>query len=206
MRSARPPSSVQAGFTIVELMITLLVVAIMLRIAMPAFATWIGNVQLRGSAESGVNGLNLARAEALRRNARVMFSMAGNDSGATAWSVCQVAAGSTACDTNVPVIQVRDGGEESGQARAGATTSVALAGPDAVATALSPGEGMPASVIFDGRGRPVVAAGWANTVRIDVRNTSLPADEERRRVVLLGASGGARMCDPLATAGDPRAC
>ena len=206
MSAARPPSSVQAGFTIVELMITLLVVAIMLRIAMPAFATWIGNVQLRGSAESVVNGLNLARAEALRRNARVMFSMAGNDGGATAWSVCEVAAGGTVCDANVPVIQVRDGGEESGHARAGATTSVALVGPDAVATALSPGEGMPASVIFDGRGRPLVAAGWSNAVRIDVRNTSLPAEDERRMVVLLGASGGARMCDPLATAGDPRAC
>jgi type IV fimbrial biogenesis protein FimT len=205
VRIARSPS-VQAGFTIVELMITLLVVAIMLRIAMPAFATWIGNVQLRGSAESVINGLNLARAEALRRNARVLFTMAGDDGGATAWSICQVAAGGTTCDTNLPVIQVRDGGEESGRARAGATTTVALAESGAVATALSPGEGMPASVIFDGRGRPLVAEGWANTVRIDVRNTSLPADEERRMVVLLGASGGARMCDPLTSAGDPRAC
>lgn len=205
MRAPRGPSS-QVGFTLVELMITLLVLAVMLRIAMPAFATWIGNVQLRGSAESVINGLNLARAEALRRNARVMFTMAGDDGGVTAWSVCQVAAAGTTCDANVPVIQVRDGGEESGRTRAGATTSVALAAPAAIATALSPGEGMPASVIFDGRGRPLVANGWANAVRIDVRNTSLSAEDERRMVVLLGASGGARMCDPLATAGDPRVC
>lgn len=196
----------QAGFTLVELLITMLVLAIMMRVAMPAFATWIGNVQLRASAESVLGGLNLARAEALRRNARVMFTMAGGDGGVTGWSVCQVAAGGTACDDAVPVVQVRDGAEESGRTRAGASSSTEQTSATAIATALSPGTGMPASVIFDGRGRPLVAAGWANSVRIDLRNTGLAPEDERRMVILLGASGGARMCDPLATSGDPRAC
>ena len=199
-------SSRLGGFTIVELMITLLVSAILLKVAMPAFSSWIGNVQLRASAESVLSGLNLARAEALRRNARVMFTMTGADGGETGWSICQVKAGETGCDDAVPVIQVRDGAEESQRVRAGATTLVSLTTPAAYASPLSPGAGMPASVIFDGRGRPLVAPGWSNAVRFDVRNTGLSAEDERRMVVVLGASGGARLCDPQAGTGDPRVC
>ena len=44
------------------------------------------------------------------------------------------------------------------------------------------------------------------TVRFDVRNTGLSAEDERRMVVVLGASGGARLCDPQAGTGDPRVC
>ena len=186
--------------------VAVIVSAILLKVAMPAFTSWIGNIQLRASAESILSGMHLARAEALRRNARVMFSMAGADGGETSWSICQVQAGGTTCDGAVPVIQARDGGEESDRVRAGATTLATLAAPGAYATALAAGAGMPASVIFDGRGRPLVAPGWANTLRIDVRNTGLSPTDERRMVVVLGASGGARLCDPAAGDGDPRAC
>lgn len=194
------------GFTLVELMITMVVLAVLLKVAMPAFSSWIGNVQLRASAESVLNGLNLARAEALRRNARVMFTLTGAEGGETSWSICQVQVGGTVCDPLVPVIQKRDGGEESERVRAGASTLASQVLPAAFATALSPGVGMPASVIYDGRGRPLVAAGWANTLRFDIRNTGLSEAEERRMVVVLGASGGARLCDPKAAAGDPRVC
>jgi type IV fimbrial biogenesis protein FimT len=194
------------GFTIVELLITMVVMAVLMKIAMPVFAAWIGNIQLRASAESVLSGLNLARAEALRRNARVMFTMTGSGGGDTGWSICQVQAGGTTCDSAVPVIQTRDGGEESARVRAGATTLISLTESAAYATALSPGAGMPASVIFDGRGRPLVTAGWANAVRFDLRNIGLSNTDERRMVVVLGASGGARLCDPLAGTGDPRVC
>jgi hypothetical protein len=65
---------------------------------------------------------------------------------------------------------------------------------------------MPAAVIYDGRGRPLVVPGWSNALRFDLRNTGLSESDERRMVVVLGASGGARLCDPKAGAGDPRVC
>lgn len=194
------------GFTLVELMITMVVLAVLLKVAMPAFSSWIGNVQLRASAESVLSGLNLARAEALRRNARVMFTMTGADGGETSWSICQVTTGGTTCDGLVPVIQKRDGGEESERVRAGASTLASLVLPAAFATPLAPGSGMPAAVIYDGRGRPLVVPGWSNALRFDLRNTGLSESDERRMVVVLGASGGARLCDPKAGAGDPRVC
>ena len=78
--------------------------------------------------------------------------------------------------------------------------------PGAFAGALSAGAGVPAAVMFDGRGRLVNAIGWANTLRMDVRDNTMSTSDERRLVVAVSASGGARMCDPLAGAGNPRAC
>ena len=45
-----------------------------------------------------------------------------------------------------------------------------------------------------------------NTIRYDVRDTSLTSSDERRIVVTVSPTGGARMCDPQAGSGNPRAC
>lgn len=196
----------QIGFSMVEIVITLLVSAILVRLAAPSFGNWVGNQRIRTTAEAVLHGLNLARAEALRRNARVLFSMQGDNGGESAWQVCPVGQGMLACDPLQPVIQVRDGGEESVNARIGATTNAGLVVPGSFGSGLTPGAGVPVAVMFNGRGRLVNAAGWVNTVRVDVRNLSLDAAEERRLVVVVNASGGARMCDPQSAAGNPRAC
>ena len=207
MAFPRGPVADMTGFSMVELIITMLIALILLRIGLPAFGDWMGNLQIRASAEGVLNGLGVARSEALKRNARVMFSMAGAEGGTTAWTVCRVADGGTTC-ADGGTIQERDGGEESGRARAGATTNAALTAPDAFATALTPGDGFPAQVIFDGRGRPLVAAGWSNTVRIDLRNAGMADGDERRLSVVISPSGSARLCDPglASDSGDPRVC
>jgi type IV fimbrial biogenesis protein FimT len=184
----------------------MLVAAILMKVAAPSFGNWIGNQRIRSTAEAVLYGLNTARTEALRRNARVLFSMAGANGGQSAWSVCQVVAAGVVCDAAVPVIQARDGGEESGNARIGASTDLTLVAAGAFGTAIGAGAGVPVAVMFDGRGRVMAADGWANTVRIDVRDTGLAAADERRMVVVINASGSARMCDPLAVVGNPRAC
>ena len=206
MRRLRTSKRRYGGFTLVELAIAMLVSAILIRLAAPSFANWIGNQRIRTTGEALLHGLNVARSEALRRNARVLFTMPGANGGESAWQVCQVAQGGFGCDGAVPVIQVRDGGEESGNARVGATNDVAMVAPTAYGGALSPGSGVPAAVMFDGRGRLVNAVGWVNTLRMDVRDVSMTTADERRLVVAVSASGGARMCAPLAPAGNPRRC
>jgi len=194
------------GFTIVELAVTMLVLAILVRLSAPSMATWIGNQRLRTSAESILHGLSVARSEAMRRNARVLFVM--NDvEGRSSWTVCPVAQGGLACDPLLPPVLVREGGEESGAARVGTSADAAtVASASAFAAPLAPGEGMPAMVMFDGLGRTVAQAGWTNTVRFDARNLSIPSADERRLVVAVAPAGGARMCDPLVAAGNPAAC
>ena len=102
MTTPRIPRRRLAGFSIVELVIAMLVGAILLRLAAPSFANWIANQRVRSTAEALLHGLNVARSEALRRNARVLFTMPGANGGESAWQVCQVVQGG---------LQVAQGGE-----------------------------------------------------------------------------------------------
>jgi type IV fimbrial biogenesis protein FimT len=56
-------------------MIGLVIMGILLAKGAPAFSGWIQSTQIRTSAESILNGLQLARAEAVRTNSTVRFSL-----------------------------------------------------------------------------------------------------------------------------------
>ena len=69
------------GFTLVELMITVAVLAVIAAIAAPSMTGLLNSNRLNGQANEMVSGLQLARSEAIRRNAPVLVC-ASND-GAT---------------------------------------------------------------------------------------------------------------------------
>ena len=58
----------QTGFTLIELMITLIVAAILLTIGIPSFSDFIKNNRLVSYANEFVAGAHLARSEAIKRN------------------------------------------------------------------------------------------------------------------------------------------
>ena len=64
-----------SGFSLIELMITLAVLGMMFMIALPSMGTWLQNTQIRTSADAMQAGLQLARAEALKRNTTVRFQL-----------------------------------------------------------------------------------------------------------------------------------
>ena len=72
------------GVTMIELLIGMALLAILVTIGLPNLATWMQNNQLRSATESIQTGLQLARAEAVKRNTLVGFNMAGPDS---SWTV-----------------------------------------------------------------------------------------------------------------------
>ena len=184
------------GFTLIELMVTVTLFALLLALAYPSFANFVRNAQIRTAAESVLNGLQLARAEAIRRNENIQFQLLNTLNGAavtggTDWSVLAAAA-ATPNDFNQQV-QTRRESSASSTARAGVSNAVS-------ATAASAGTGMPATIAFTGMGR----LSAATTVRqIDITG----ATGARRLAIVLAPGGDVRLCDPaLSLATNPQGC
>jgi type IV fimbrial biogenesis protein FimT len=185
----------QAGVSLIELMIGIVIVSLLLVMGAPSFSLWIQNTQTRAAAESILNGLQIARTEAVRRNANVRFSLTDATGGA-AWSVDCVNVTSD-CPAG---IQSRSAGEGGTNARAGIAVAVG-----ALETPLAAGTALPAGVTFDGLGRVPSANIGTDITRIDVTNAV--AADVRRMVILVGTGGQTRMCDPaLALATNPQGC
>ncbi len=63
------------GFSLIELIVGMVILGVLLSLAIPGFSNWLRNARVRTAAESVQNGLQLARAEAVRRNTTVRFSL-----------------------------------------------------------------------------------------------------------------------------------
>lgn len=184
------------GFTLVELMVGIALFALLFTFAYPSYTSFIQNAQIRTAAESMVNGLQLARAEAIRRNVNARFKLLNTSNGAiiaggTDWEVkAATAAATTTFDQSV---QTRLENSPTSNAR----VSVANA---AGGTPATPGTGLPATILFTGMGR----LNSATAVRqIDITGAS----GTRRLAIVLAPGGDVRLCDPsLSLATNPQGC
>jgi len=74
-----PMNRKQTGFTLVELMITLLIAAILLSQAVPSFLTMLQNSRITTQANDYVTSLNVARSEAVKRGSRITVCKSTNN-------------------------------------------------------------------------------------------------------------------------------
>lgn len=187
-----------SGFTLVEMMIAVAIMAILLAVGMPAFQTFIQNIQIRTAAESMQSGLNLARTEALRRNARVSLwivngvtaSCARSSSG-TSWVVsfdnpaglCNVASSETVAPR---IIQSRAGSDGS------STVNVSAVDANGAGTSC---------ITFNGLGsiESTCAGGGPPIDTITFRSATSPTTT-RGLNVQVTRGGAVRMCDPAVSA------
>ena len=181
------------GFTLIELMVTLVLMSLLLGLAVPSFRTWVRNAQVRTVSDALQNGMRLAQSEALRRSRQVVFFLT-NDATCTN---TLVAAGNGVFWSirTVPMTA----GEVSAVVQCGTLADVA-AGVTITG---------PAAVCFNSMGRQTentatgvtsgncsLAASGVNTYDIN----SNGADRPLR--VLLTLGGQARLCDPARTLSD----
>lgn len=72
-QTPRPPTRWQRGFTLIELMVTVAVLAIVLTVAVPSFASLVNGNRLTAQANDILAGLILARTEAIKQNQSMIF-------------------------------------------------------------------------------------------------------------------------------------
>lgn len=63
----------ERGFSLIELAIVMVIIAIFAVAAAPAFKTWMANARVRAVAEALANDLRMAQAESVRRSRQVAF-------------------------------------------------------------------------------------------------------------------------------------
>lgn len=173
------PINRATGFTLVELMIAIAVLFIMALLALPNFSIWIQNTQIRTAGEGILNGLQLARAEAIRRNANIELRMDVS----SGWTVSVVG-------PPAQVIQSRLAAEGSGAAAVIITPNTTT------------------RVTFDSFGSRAATNndGSVPIEEIKIDAPQIAAADSRELCILIRSGGNVRMCDPQVAATDTRTC
>lgn len=170
--------SLQRGFTLIELVIAIVLVAVLVSLAVPSFKIMLANAQIRTATQALYDGLQLARVEAIRRNDRVVFAKGtGSD-----WTVT-VEGGA--------VVQTRSSSEGTRQA----TVAVTPAGATQV-TFDSLGR-----VVAN-----TDASATITRLDVDVPTSLISAADSKEQRVTITTGGAVRTCDPNAAAGTGTAC
>lgn len=171
----------ERGFTLIEVMISITVLGIVLMLGLPSFASWLQNQQLRAATEGLLNGLQTARAEAIRRNLLVQIVVGPG----TGWSVTEA--------VSTAAIQTRVKEEGSPNAVLGVipntATTVTFTSLGSVAANL---DASPTASQFD--------------ISNPAGGTCQPAGPMRCLRVVVSGGGSLRMCDWNVSLPDPRAC
>ncbi len=177
------------GFTLVELMVTIALLAILLALAAPSFSGIIRNNRVRTVADSLQNGLRLAQAEAVRRNRQTVFLLTDAEPGV---NVDAVANGKNwAVQTVLRESEKVDGKSVEYFIQGGAFS-------DSAAGVKIEG---PAAVCFSSSGRLITAkpgpkgADCVLTAAPPIFNVTLTA-ADHPLAVTLSIGGQVRMCDP----------
>lgn len=179
------------GFTLFETMITIVILGILVALGLPAFTEWLQNAQIRTYADSTLAGLQMARAEAVRRNTQVEFLFTDTDP--TPANINTATANTAGPNWVVRVFQ--PGGVYAatdfiqGRARAEATQNVIV-------------DASQGSIRFNGQGR-VVPLPAAN---ITVDFTSASAAATRPLRITVSPAGQVRLCDPALPSTNVQAC
>jgi type IV fimbrial biogenesis protein FimT len=191
----------QRGFSLLELMIAIAIASLLMMLGAPSFVLWIQNSQTRTAAEAIQNGLQLARAEAVKRNGRVQIELCGLPN--SSWQIeaitntAAVEAQSFACPAAVPVageVRIQERSAQEGSSN----TVVSVTRSDA--STATTGSAM---LTFNGMGQVTTNSDTsAALTRVDVTNPR----GDRPLSITINAGGSIHMCNPSLPSSDPQGC
>ena len=172
------------GFTLIEMLIGLAIIALLLKIAVPSFRTWLQNTQIRSAAHAIADGMNAARGQAIGRNVPVQIQLTSLGNGnQPSWQVALVSA------PTAPI--------QTWSSAEGASSAQIVQAGGGILT-------------YSPLGRVIAPNPVDNSaplLQVDVTSNNDAADLALRTLrVVVGNGGMARMCDPNLAQPDPRAC
>jgi type IV fimbrial biogenesis protein FimT len=196
-----------SGFTLVEVIVALAILAILLALAVPAMNRWISNVKVRAAADALQNGIRLAQSESLRRSRQVVFSLTNTTDRTTLQNsgLTAVQNGSYWSLNTIP--SMTDGSETNQFIEAGVltttTSGVTITGP--------------AAICFNSVGRVAINGSTGITGATCALPTGNPpvqsyqvalATSDRPLQVNVALGGQVHLCDPNKTlsATNPDGC
>jgi len=169
------------GFTLIEMMIALVIIALLALLAAPMYGEMIANTEVRNASENILMGLRTAQGEAIKLNAPAKFKL---DS--TGWNV-----------------YVTDPDTNDFDATAWRSYLFAEGAKRATVTATGGSE-----VTFNGLGQIVKNVDGVDILtQVDVTTSAISNPRTLRILVGTGAVGaGMKMCDPSYPVDDPVGC
>jgi type IV fimbrial biogenesis protein FimT len=183
----------QRGFSLIELVIAITIVALLLLVAVPALQSWVSDARVRTAAESFQNAVRLAQAEAIKRSRTAVVMLTDSTPSIDAkptkngkkWVVRLLERSTT--DDDEESLFVRGGGEAS-------SGDVTVGGDIAL-------------ICFNALGQQTDLAGAVNGLAVDCDKSDSTAVSfsrlgGRTLKVLVNLGGKVRMCDAEKTFSD----
>lgn len=206
----RVSTRAQGGFTVVEAMIALVVMAILMAVGVPNLSSWLQSTKAASATQFYAEAYAQARAQALSHNSlsRVVFSR-NTQNGQLDWQVdiCFEEAG-LPCDADSARWSTPDAaaqGDPHGDAGFRSVRRSAAALPGTAVLSVTPAVDGASSVYFN-------PLGWVDTaravplMRLDLAPASGHASTFQASSIVLTLAGLATKCKPDAVTGDSRRC
>lgn len=199
----------RGGYTLIELMVGVAILGILLAVGIPNMANWIMANKARAASGFYLDGLSMARRQAVAHNARSRFLLVPGTNGQFDWQVdlCFPVPGVPCKDDegNWSTTAAPSGGDPEGAAgfRSVLRSAASLPASDLLIPVVAPAG---ASAVY------FTEVGWVDTTIGDrlalLRLDPAPAlaNAVRSAAVAVTLAGMAAKCDPAVAAPDSRAC
>jgi type IV fimbrial biogenesis protein FimT len=169
------------GFTLIELMVTIAIAAILLVIGVPSFVAFQRSSELTSAANSFVAALGAARGEAMKRGLQAVVVPQANNDWATGWTVF--------VDTDH---NQQFNGSDILVQQQGALPSYFAA------TGQGTAQSDPAYIMFNPSGYTQTSGSvfQSATLKIERNDISGDAKSQQTRIIVIAKTGRARACQP----------
>lgn len=170
------------GFTLIELMVTLALVAILMAVAAPSFVAFQRNSELSSFANNMIASINAARGESMKRGRRAMVVPQDTSHWSSGWYVFVDIDFNRAYDSATDIL-----------------IATALPPPSFLTVSGNGTAGLSTPfIMFDASGFPKDASGGFGALTFTITRNDVDAaqqDEQTRRIII-SSTGRVRTCKP----------